>query len=274
MALLLALSANIGVATMVGSFRTTFTGWLDQRLASELYVFTADTAEAARLATFLDGRADALLPILSAEARLFGLPGRRLRHRRSRHLPRGLAAPVGTADPWGALYAGDGVLVNEQMARRHDLSLGDPVTPVARCHASGQRGLFRLRQPVGAGDRGYGGLLGPLPRRRGHEFRHPRRGRRGTRARRSLREEFGLPETSVRNQAQIKAFSLEIFENTFRVTGALNVLTLGVASLALLTSLLTLSALRLPQVAPVWALGISRARLALTEVWRLLLLAR
>jgi putative ABC transport system permease protein len=35
----------------------------------------------------------------------------------------------------------------------------------------------------------------------------------------SLREEFGLPETSVRNQAQIKAFSLEIFENTFRVTG-------------------------------------------------------
>jgi putative ABC transport system permease protein len=53
------------------------------------------------------------------------------------------------------------------------------------------------------------------------------------------------------------------------VTGALNVLTLGVASLALLTSLLTLSALRLPQVAPVWALGTSRARLALTEVWRL-----
>jgi putative ABC transport system permease protein len=108
MALLLALSANIGVATMVGSFRTTFTGWLDQRLASELYVFTADTAEAARLATFLDGRADALLPILSAEARLFGLPGGGLRHRRSRHLPRRLAAPVGIGDPWGALYAGDG----------------------------------------------------------------------------------------------------------------------------------------------------------------------
>ncbi|ETX29842.1 ABC transporter permease [Roseivivax isoporae LMG 25204] len=32
MALLLALAANIGVGTMVGSFRTTFTGWLDQRL--------------------------------------------------------------------------------------------------------------------------------------------------------------------------------------------------------------------------------------------------
>ena len=38
MALLLALAANIGVGTMVASFRLTFTGWLDQRLASELYV--------------------------------------------------------------------------------------------------------------------------------------------------------------------------------------------------------------------------------------------
>ena len=43
MALLLALAANIGVGTMVSSFRLTFTGWLDQRLASELYV-TADDA--------------------------------------------------------------------------------------------------------------------------------------------------------------------------------------------------------------------------------------
>src|SRR5690606_20519771 len=42
MALLLALAANIGVGTMVSSFRLTFTGWLDQRLASELYV-TAET---------------------------------------------------------------------------------------------------------------------------------------------------------------------------------------------------------------------------------------
>ena len=38
MALLLALSANIGVGAMVESFRTTFTAWLDKRLAAEIYV--------------------------------------------------------------------------------------------------------------------------------------------------------------------------------------------------------------------------------------------
>jgi putative ABC transport system permease protein len=273
MALLLALSANIGVATMVGSFRTTFTGWLDQRLASELYVFTADTEEAARLEAFLDGRADALLPILSAEARLFGLPADVfgiVDHDTYRS-----AWPLlsGIADPWGALYAGDGVLVNEQMARRHDLSLGDPVTlsadvtlPLAGVYSDygNPAGQAIVAMEVFR-------VLYPNAEATNFAIRVPVAEAPALAA--SLREDFGLPETSVRNQAQIKAFSLEIFENTFRVTGALNVLTLGVASLALLTSLLTLSALRLPQVAPVWALGTSRARLALTEVWRLLLLA-
>jgi len=273
MALLLALSANIGVTTMVGSFRTTFTGWLDQRLASELYVFTADEAEAARLETYLEGRADALLPILSAETRLFGLPADVfgiVDHDTYR-----AAWPLlsGVADPWDRLYAGAGVLVNEQMARRHGLSLGDPVTlspdltlPVAGVYSD-------YGNPAGQAIVALEVFEGLYPDARATNFAIRVAPEDAPALAALLREEFGLPEASVRNQAQIKAFSLEVFENTFLVTGALNILTLGVASLALLTSLLTLSALRLPQVAPVWAIGTSRARLALTEVWRLLLLA-
>jgi len=273
MALLLALSANIGVATMVGSFRTTFTGWLDQRLASELYVFTADEAEAARLETYLEGRADALLPILSAETRLFGLPADVfgiVDHDTYR-----AAWPLlsGVADPWDRLYAGEGILVNEQMARRHGLSLGDPVTvspdltlPVAGVYSDYGNPAGQAIVALDVFERLY-------PDARATNFAIRVDPEEAPALAALLREDFGLPEASVRNQAQIKAFSLEVFENTFLVTGALNILTLGVASLALLTSLLTLSALRLPQVAPVWAIGTSRARLALTEVWRLLLLA-
>jgi len=272
-ALLLALSANIGVTTMVGSFRTTFTGWLDQRLASELYVFTADEAEAAQLETYLEGRADALLPILSAETRLFGLPADVfgiVDHDTYR-----AAWPLlsGVADPWDRLYAGAGVLVNEQMARRHGLSLGDPVMlspdltlPVAGVYSD-------YGNPAGQAIVALEVFEGLYPDARATNFAIRVAPEDAPALAALLREEFGLPEASVRNQAQIKAFSLEVFENTFLVTGALNILTLGVASLALLTSLLTLSALRLPQVAPVWAIGTSRARLALTEVWRLLLLA-
>lgn len=52
-ALLLALAANIGVGTMVSSFRLTFTGWLDQRLAAELYISARDDAQAAEITAYL-----------------------------------------------------------------------------------------------------------------------------------------------------------------------------------------------------------------------------
>src|SRR5690606_9124069 len=75
MSLLLAMAANVGVSTMVSSFRLTFAGFLDQRLAAELYVDAAGVQDRDRLARFLDERAAEVLPGLSAEARLAGLPG-------------------------------------------------------------------------------------------------------------------------------------------------------------------------------------------------------
>ena len=57
MALLLALAVNVGVGTMVESFRRTFLGYLDQRLAAELYVDrAATTTEAAAIADWLEAR--------------------------------------------------------------------------------------------------------------------------------------------------------------------------------------------------------------------------
>jgi putative ABC transport system permease protein len=70
------------------------------------------------------------------------------------------------------------------------------------------------------------------------------------------------------DQARLKAISLGIFERTFTVTAALNVLTLAVAGFALLMSLLTLASIRLPQLAPVWALGTRRATLGRLELLR------
>jgi putative ABC transport system permease protein len=82
----------------------------------------------------------------------------------------------------------------------------------------------------------------------------------------ALQERFGLDDRSVADQATMKAESTKIFNRTFAVTAALNAFTLGVAGIALLTSLLTLSNSRLPQLAPLWALGVTRQRLALIEL--------
>ena len=85
--------------------------------------------------------------------------------------------------------------------------------------------------------------------------------------------EIGVPENAMINQAAIKSASLEVFERTFAVTAALNVLTLGVAGFAILMSLLTLSDIRVPQLAPVWALGLTRRALGQLELLRAVVLA-
>jgi putative ABC transport system permease protein len=88
-----------------------------------------------------------------------------------------------------------------------------------------------------------------------------------------LQDQVGVSPGAMIDQAAIKALSLAVFERTFTVTTALNVLTLAVAGFAILMSLLTLAAMRLPQLAPVWALGLTRQRLAALDLLRAVVLA-
>jgi putative ABC transport system permease protein len=273
MALLLALAANVGVSTMVGSFRGTFVGWLDQRLASELYVTASDPTQAGDLRAYLQPRTDAVLPITSTEITLqdtpvevFGIAD----HATYRdHWPL-LAA---SDDVWTSVANASGILINEQLARRSDIGIGDRVA-LSRDLTLAVVGIYSdYGNPAGQAIIGIGlfdRLFPDVPLTR-FALRVPPHDTAALAA--ALRDDFGLPTDAVVNQDQIKRFSMQVFEQTFRITGALNILTLGVAATALLTSLLTLATMRLPQLAPVWAIGVTRAQLARFEVLRSLILA-
>jgi putative ABC transport system permease protein len=273
MALMLALAANIGVSTMVGSFRGTFLGWLDQRLAAELYVTAADADEAGRLTAWLAPRTTAILPILSAEVTLAGRPGDLFGQADHPTFRENWPLLQSTPDAWDRLANGEAVFVNEQIARFAGLSLGDrldlapgltlPIAAIYSDYGNPQaQAIVTLHR-----------LSETFPDLTATRFalRVPPADAPALAS--ALREDFGLPPDAVINQAQVKRFSLDVFDQTFRITGALNVLTLGVAGFALLTSLLTLATMRLPQLAPVWALGLTRAGLARAELGRSLILA-
>jgi len=273
MALLLALAANIGVGTMVGSFRLTFTGWLDQRLAADLYVSVADEAEARALAEFAAAEGVGLLPRVSVEAMPGGLPGTLegvVDHPVYReNWP--LLARTDTA--WDDVAAGRAVLVNEQLALRGGLGTGDPVTlapgwdlPVAGIYSD-------YGNPAGQAIVALDTLTARYPEAAPRSFGLVAGSADAEALRQRLVSETGIAEGAVIDQAQVKDISLAVFERTFAVTGALNVLTLGVAGIAILTALATLAAMRLPQLAPVWALGLTRGRLARLDLLRSGLLA-
>ena len=88
-----------------------------------------------------------------------------------------------------------------------------------------------------------------------------------------LEAKFGLGSDSVADQATTKREARRVFNRTFAITAALNAFTLGVAGIALLTSLLTLGQARLPQLAPLWAIGLTRRRIAMLELAKTMALA-
>lgn len=278
MALLLALAVNVGVGTMVESFRLTFTGWLDQRLASELY-FGGDTeAESAEMAAWLESRdaVTAILPIWGSDTRYRDWPVEIYGFRDHETYRDNWPILSGTTNLWDETGAGRAMLVSEQLARRFDLRVGDRVT---------------LPTPSGGWTLPVGGIYSDYGNPRGQimvavddllfHFPHTERMRFAARVDpdraadviSAMRERFQVAPGQIVDQQALKTFSRNVFERTFAVTLALNALTLGVAGAALLASLLSLAAMRLPQLAPVWALGLTRRRLAGIELVRALALA-
>ena len=266
MALLLAMAANIGVSTMVSSFRLTFTGYLDQRLSSELYLRFDTSAEAQDVLGFIEPQVNAVLPIVSQKIRAAGLPAEIfgiIDHQTYRDYWPMLAA---VPQVWDSLHQGEGILVNEQLARRQELWIGDQLhgdTIIGIYSDYGNsEGQVIIDKP--SFDSRYPDAVAL---RFGLRTDHPEQ------IAETLRDRFELTGDALIDQQGIKAFSLGVFERTFAVTTALNILTLSVAALAILISLLTLATMRLPQLAPVWALGLTRVKLARLELIRALVLA-
>ncbi|WP_439123013.1 FtsX-like permease family protein [Marivita sp.] len=271
MALLLATAANVGVSTMVSSFRVTFVDFLDQRLGPELFIRIQDEAQSPDLEAYLIANAREVLPLLSVETDIAGVPTDLFGVRVGPTYRDNWLFLAQTADVWDRVQQGDATVISEQLARRAGVWTGDTLTV-----AEG------LTLPIAAIVADYGNPLGQaliaepvfrdlypdmVPMTFGVRSDTP------AAMRDQLTQDYGLPEAAITDQARIKAFSLDVFERTFTVTGALNVLTLAVAAFAILMSLLTLAAIRVPQLAPAWALGLTRRTLGRLELLRAVILA-
>jgi putative ABC transport system permease protein len=271
MALLLALAVNVGVGTMVETFSRTFVTWLDGRLAADVYINASDDAQAGAIKAWLRERpeVEAILPGGRAETQMGGAPieilGLTDHATYKDHWP----LLASTANVWTRLRPGDAGLISEQLARRLNLAIGDSIEVPA------PGGNWTLEVVGIYAD--YGNPEGQIAVNIAALIRHfpgvpqTRFGLRVAPAAvpaliSSLQGKFGLDSRSLLDQATLKAESTRIFNRTFAVTAALNAFTLGVAGVALLTSLLTLSNSRLPQLAPLWAIGITRRKLAAIEL--------
>jgi putative ABC transport system permease protein len=269
-ALMIAVSAAIGVGIMIASFREAVVSWLEGTLRADVYVSAP---------SLMGNRPDATLdPALVA--RLAATPGvARAGTSRSVLVP-GPGGPVqvvaldvdparpprwrfreGSADPvWGE--SGDAVIVSEPYANRHRARVGDAV----RLRTDrGDRG-FR----VGGVFYDYGSSAGVvvMSRRTYDRFWDDRRvsglaieAAPGTdlgglmaavRARAA-----GGQEIVVRSNRALREASLEIFDRTFAITGVLRTLTVAVAFIGMLAALMALQLERAREIAVLRTLGLT-----------------
>jgi len=278
MALLLALAVNVGVATMVETFSRTFLSWLDGRLAADVYLSASDAAQADAIKAWLRGRSEvkAVLAGGRAETQLDGAPIEVLGLPDDATYREHWPLLQSDAEAWARLPQGKTAFISEQLSRRMNLSRGD-----------------RISLPTADGDwpltvagiyADYGNPKGQIAVNAAALFRHfpgtpqTRLALRVDHSRipaliTALSEQFGLDGRNLLDQVSLKAESTRIFNRTFAVTAALNAFTLGVAGVALLTSLLTLANSRLPQLAPLWAIGVTRRKLAGIELAKTLSVA-
>ena len=278
MALLLALAANIGAGSMTSGFRQTFTHWLEQRLTAELYLNPQNPQQAEQLKTWLTRQplVQAVLPAWQVAVQLQGWPAEVFgvvdNPTYRQHWP--LLEAVDA--PWDRLLQDDSLMLSEQLARRLKVQLGDTVsipTP---------QGTWAPKIVGIYAD--YGNPKGHLLVNAQHLLAHwptlspARFNLRVAPADvpsliREVQREFALEDSRIVDQQQLKGWSSQVFERTFAATAALNSLTLGVAGVALFISLLTQSQSRLGQLAPLWALGVTRRQLMLLNLGQTWLLA-
>jgi putative ABC transport system permease protein len=285
-ALMVAVSVIIGVGVMIGSFRNTVEAWLNDVLQADIFITPATllgnddnisltpelaqelvqqpgiraaaTTRSVRVAAWLanDQQIDLRLAALSQD-----LAGEQRRYR----------AKVGSnVETWQALEQG-AILINEPMANRYRLSVGDRVTLQTdkgrrEFEIAGVTVDFDVNNVAFIYDGVYRGLWNDTAITAVALFVEA--GGDVDATAQQLRSAFAnQAELLVRSNRGVRENALEVFDRTFAITVALQLLATLVAFIGILSTLMSLQLERGREIGVLRATGMTRRQL-----WRLSLL--
>lgn len=245
-ALQFAMAMVLAVQALVTTFESTFDRWLAQRLEADFYIEVPEGADVEAAGEWLGQR----LPAASGQWHRVGRGQASLVSESDGQLATvdvfaiGPIGPLVTGwelmasvpSPWQALAEGNGVMINEQLARRRGLDVGASVT----LELGGQPLTLPVLAVYPDYGRPAGEVLVSLARLPG-DFR-PRfqslsvsPGKLDmTFIRTGLRQVWGVDQLTVRDNRAIQALASTIFDQTFLLTRAMTALTLILAAIALL----------------------------------------
>ncbi|MEZ9656026.1 FtsX-like permease family protein [Vibrio splendidus] len=273
MALLLAVTANVGMNTLVGSFESTLKQWLEQRLHADIYVSPAQ-GEIANVERALEqfDNVETVYKQYYVDDNLQGLPTL-LGTKDKDTLEQTMVFQSRVDDFWQRFYQGELVAISEPTAVKLGLSLES----LLKLDAIQDKTLI-----VGAIFHDYGSpngevLLAPdlwlesgftdLPTSLGIKVSGDPQV-----IYEQLRQQLNLHPSQLYDQAQIKSIALDIFSQTFAITRALNGVTLMVAVIGLFCACFMLLDARKAAIARLYALGVSQQKLMAMVIGQIVVL--
>ncbi|TVP09409.1 ABC transporter permease [Shewanella sp. KCT] len=278
MAMLLALTANIAMNSLVGSFEITLKQWLDARLHAQLYLRPpasqmAEVEKALSQAPEVTGLYKQwLLKSHYQQTPIFLLT------RDPYSIEHTTIIKQARPDLWRDFFSADPetkplALVSEPFAIKQGKQLGNKIQIAA---------LGETELTIGAIYYDYGNPYGEV-------IIPPSLWRRANLGEtplslaltlstdvagfsRQIQTRFQLPDALVYSQEKIKAQAITMFKRTFSITQVLNSLTLMVAAIGLFSACYMLTQARLAPIARLYALGVNRRQLVWLVVGQMLLM--
>ena len=245
-ALQFAVATVLAVQALVTTFEDTFEEWLGQRLAADFYVEVPEGADAeagSEALAAMDGLGDWHW-VRRSKVELLEQPGQPAQRADllalspMTDLVTDWTLQAAVDEPWTALAAG-GVMVNEQLARRQSIRLGQTLRyrvhgqtrsgPVVGVYAdygrpSGELLIHGQFFPQGAD--------APMPGFQSFSVNAGQHTAQTISDR--LRQAWQVNDLTVRDNASLKALANQVFQQTFLLTRGISALTLALASLSLL----------------------------------------
>ncbi|MCE9679298.1 ABC transporter permease [Shewanella sp. AS1] len=278
MAILLALSANIAMNSLVGSFEITLKQWLDARLHAQLYLRPPQEKIVA-IADYLsnDSQVSDLYQQWKITTQYRQVPTQLLTRDRE-SIEQTSILKQAHDELWPHFFNQAGkqrqwVLVSEPFAIKNSLALNDTFTlPRLNGFELQIAGIyFDYGNPYGevmiAPELWRASGLSSVPLSLGLNYR----GNIGTYSQ-QLAAQFSLSPTLIFSQEKIKSQAIAMFTHTFAITKVLNSLTLLVAAIGLFSACYMLTQNRLAAIARLYCLGVNRRQLSLMALSQMLLI--
>ena len=259
LAFFMALSINIGVHGMVMSFKTTFIQWLEKRIFADIYIQITDEKNLVAVKTIVKKYDAESYPIIYGEGRMKNEPLEIYGFKPAEIYEKNWPMSERNKYSWRDINEESSVFVNEQFSHEKKLGIGDrfqfqanekqfikKISGVYPDFGNSRNqimmsmntfsSIFPEKTPTTLAIKIDESLFSPFMR--------------------ALLESDNINYGTIINEKKVKQVSLEIFDNTFKISFQLALVTLIVAGFTLYTNLVTVKKLRMKDILPLNAIGI------------------